>query len=328
MRLNTNYMGLELRSPIIVSACPLSEKLDNIKKMEDSGAGAIVLFSIFEEQLRQQTPSFENLSLRAPDLHADSLDFFPNHNDYQFDKSSYLELIQKAKTVTDIPIIGSLNGVTAGGWTESAKEMEGAGADAIELNIFFIPADITQDSIDIELQYRAVLESVKAKVDIPVAVKLHPYFSSIGNMARRLADNGANGLVLFNRFYEPDFDIETFEVRNTIELSSAPEIRLSLLWLGILHGNVKASLAASSGVEGHIEVVKYLLAGADVVMTASALMRKGIQHLQTMHVKLVQWMDENEFAHIEDMRGIMSRIRGSGTGSWERANYIRILKSL
>jgi dihydroorotate dehydrogenase (fumarate) len=318
MDLSTNYMGLELRSPIVVASSPLSEKASNIKLMEDSGAGAIVLFSLFEEQLRKIDHNEKQSSA--------SVSYLTTDYDKLLDKDAYLEHIQYAKSAVDIPIVASLNGKEVGGWTSLAKEMEQAGADAIELNIFFVPVDLSQNCLDVEQRYFDILKAVRENVSIPVAVKLNPFFSSVGNLASELAQSGASGLVLFNRFYEPDFDIENLEVINSLQLSSSCEIRLSLLWLGILHGQVNSSLAASSGVESATEIIKYLLAGADVVMTASALLRMGIPYLRTMQNGLEQWMVERQFDSLDEMRGIMSRARVNDPGAYERANYIKILK--
>jgi dihydroorotate dehydrogenase (fumarate) len=326
MNLTTTYMGMTLRSPLVVSASPLSEKLDNIKKMEDAGAGAVVLFSLFEEQIRQEQLAYDYAFGAGTDSFPEALSYLPPMDDFRIGIDNYLELIRNAKEAVDIPIIGSLNGTTPGGWIDYAKACQEAGADGIELNIFFIPADLTKDGVDVELRYREILETVKTSVQIPVALKLNPYFSSTGNMAKRLSDAGADALVLFNRFYEPDFDIDTLEVVNSLELSSPNEIRLPLLWLGILYGKIKASLAATTGVQGSTEVIKYLLAGADVVMTASCLFKKGIPYIYQILAELEEWMQARDFHSVQEMKGVMSQMNIGEPTAYERANYIRILK--
>ncbi|MBI5917569.1 MAG: dihydroorotate dehydrogenase-like protein, partial [Bacteroidetes bacterium] len=238
----------------------------------------------------------------------------------------YLELIRKAKESVDIPIIGSLNGTTPGGWVDYAKSYEEAGADGIELNVFFIPADLTQSGNEVERRYLDVLKLVKEKVSIPVALKLNPYFSAFGHSAKQFSDAGADALVLFNRFYEPDFNIDTLEIVNSLELSSSNEIRLPLLWLGILHGKITASLAATSGVQGSTEVIKYLLAGADAVMAASCLFKYGIQYIYQILAELEVWMQARDFRSVSEMRGVMSQMHVADPTAYERANYIKTLK--
>ncbi|MAT53728.1 MAG: dihydroorotate dehydrogenase [Saprospirales bacterium] len=326
MDLTTKYMGLKLRSPLVVSASPLSEKLDNILQMEDAGAGAVVLFSLFEEQIRQEIAQFEMLATHGADSFAEALNYFPTPVNYRVGIDNYLELLLKAKERTDIPIFGSLNGITPGGWMDYAKSFQEAGADGVELNVFFIPADIELDGREVEQRYFDILKWVKEAVDIPVAMKLNPYFSATGNMAKQLADKGADGLVLFNRFYEPDFDIDQLEIAHNLELSVANEIRLPLQWIGILHGKVNASLAATSGVQGSTEVIKYLLAGADVVMAASCLFRNGIGYIYQMLAELEEWMQAREFNSVDEMRGVMSQANISDPTAYERANYIKILQ--
>ncbi len=327
MNLSTKYMGLTLRSPLVVSASPLSEKLDNILQMEDAGAGAVVLFSLFEEQIRQEIAQFELLASQGSDSFAEALSYFPAPINYRVGIDNYLELLLKAKERTAIPIFGSLNGITPGGWMDYAKSFQEAGADGVELNVFFIPADIETNGREVEQRYLDILQWVKEVVDIPVAMKLNPYFSATGNMAKRLADNGADALVLFNRFYEPDFDIDQLEIAHNLELSVANEIRLPLQWIGILYGKVKASLAATTGVQGSTELIKYLLAGADVVMAASCLFRHGIGYIYQMLAELEEWMLAREFNNLDEMRGVMSQTNIPDPTAYERANYIKILQS-
>jgi dihydroorotate dehydrogenase (fumarate) len=282
MDLSTTYMGLDLKNPIVPSASPLSEKVENIKKMEDAGAAAVVMFSIFEEQVRQEVETIEDSMVAGADSFAESLSYFPKLDEYRVATDSYLELIQKASQSVDIPIIGSLNGVSNTGWVDYAKNIEQAGAKGLELNLYHIATDMGQAGSEVEKMYLDVVKSVKAAVSIPVAVKLSPFFSSTAHMAKQLDDAGADALVLFNRFYQPDIDIEKREVVPSLQLSTPAEIRLPLRWIAILHGRVKASLGATTGVQSTAEVVKYLMAGADAVMTASAMLKRGIEFIGTL----------------------------------------------
>jgi dihydroorotate dehydrogenase (fumarate) len=325
--LRTTYMGLKLRSPIIVSACPLSEQVDNIVQMEDAGAGAVVLFSLFEEQLRREMAAYESVLQATSNTFAEALDYFPGLDDYHVGPGRYLEIIRQAKERVDIPIIASLNGTTDEGWIEYSREMEQAGADGIEINVFYIPAEIEVNSIDVEERYLDIVDRVKANVSIPVAIKLNPYFSAMGNMARRLTDAGADALVLFNRFYQPDFDIRELKVLSNLEYSNPNEIRLPLLWISVLYGKINASLAATTGVHSAVEVIKYLLAGADVAMTASSLYKHGIGHLAEMTKGLEDWMDMLDFKSVNQFKGVMSQQNIADPSAFERANYIRILEN-
>ena len=320
-------MGLNLRSPLVVSASPLSMKLDNIKKMEDVGAGAVVLFSLFEEQIKQEIAAYDYLMGASKESYPEALNYLPPIGDFKVGIDSYLELIRKAKDSVDMPVIGSLNGTTPGGWMEFARAFEQAGADGIELNVFFVPADIKQRGTDIEHRYLEILKMVKTAVKIPVALKLNPYFSSFGHAANEFAQAGADALVLFNRFYEPDFDIDTLEIVNSLELSQTNEIRLPLLWLGILYGKINCSMAASTGVQGSTEVIKYLLAGADVAMTASVLLKKGIPYIYQILAELEEWMQARQFHSVSEMKGVMSQMQVADPMAYERANYIKILQS-
>lgn len=327
MDLSTSYMGIPLRSPIVVSACPLSEDLDNILRMEDAGAGAVVLFSLFEEQIRMEEREREAVLAATSDIFAEAQGYFPALEDYHFGADQYLEHIRMAKERTSIPIIASLNGITPEGWATFARDMEEAGADGLEVNIFYIPGDIRLSSEMVEQRYLDIIRILKSTVHIPVAVKLNPYFSSMGNMAMRMAGAGADALVLFNRFYQPDFDIERLQVLSDLQYSAANEIRLPLLWLAILYGKIPLSLAATTGVQGAEEAIKYLLAGADVVMTASALYKYGIGHLAVMQREMEDWMRRQGFSSVESFRAVMSQRNVSNPEAYERANYIRILES-
>ena len=260
MDTSTNYMGLKLKSPIVVSACTLSEEVSNIVQMEDAGAGAVVLFSLFEEQIKKEAAQYETIVGNSSYLSAEASDFFPDLDHYRKGSDQYLENIRKAKEQVNIPVIGSLNGVTNEGWLIYAKQIEQAGADGLEINIFFIPADVQLSSSAVEHRYLNIIDEIKTTIKIPVAVKLSPYFSAMGNMAKRMQDYGADALVLFNRFYQPDFDINKLSLLHNLQYSESNEIRLPLLWIAMLYGRVPVSLAASTGVQSSIEVIKYILA--------------------------------------------------------------------
>ncbi|MCF8237927.1 MAG: dihydroorotate dehydrogenase-like protein [Saprospiraceae bacterium] len=326
MDLRTTYMGLELSSPIVVSACPLSENLENILHMEDAGAGAVVLFSLFEEQIRREDALMDSVLESTTNIHPEASGYFPDFDDYHVGSEAYLDLIRQAKARVDIPIIGSLNGISNEGWIDYARQMEQAGADGIEMNIFFIPADVGISTKDVESRYLDIVRIVRKTVSIPVAVKLNPYFSTMGTMAADLRDAGADALVLFNRFYQPDIDIERLRLVSDLQYSVANEIRLPLLWIAILHGRVPVSLAATTGVQTADEVVKYLLAGADVAMTASSLYKHGIDYLDQMNKDLALWMERHQFATIDAFKGVMSQKNIADPTAYERANYIKILE--
>lgn len=327
MDLSTRYMGLELKHPVVASASPLSESVDRIKRLEDAGASAVVMFSLFEEQLKQENAAIEHLLERGTESFAEALNYFPEVEDYHVGPERYLEVLHQASEQTEIPVIGSLNGITDEGWIDTARQMQQAGASAIELNIFYIPADAELSGRDVEQRYLDVLRHVRAAVTIPVALKLSPFFSSTAHMARALDEAGADALVLFNRFYQPDFDLDKLEVVPSLELSTAQEIRLPLLWIGVLYGRVKASLAATTGVETSLEVIKYLLAGADAVMTTSALLRHGEGYLKTLVDGLWDWMERRDYSSVEQMKGSMSQRSVADPSAFERANYIKILEN-
>ena len=327
--LTTTYLGLQLRHPVVASASPLSHTVQGIRGLEDAGASAVVLFSLFEEQIAQENAALAHLGALGSDSSPEALGYFPGFaslEDFEVGPDAYLELIRRAKESVDIPVIASLNGTTDGGWTHYATLMERAGADAIELNLYRIAAGPDANGAQVEAQLVDVVAAVRAAVSIPVAVKLGPHFSAFGDVARRLVAAGANGLVLFNRFYQPDFDLDRLDVAPTLELSTPGEIRLPLLWIALLHGRVQASLAATTGVETSAEVVKYVLAGADVVMTASALLRHGVGHLQTLVTGLDEWLDARYVSSVAKLRGSMSQANVAEPERFERANYIRILQ--
>ena len=326
MKIQSTYMGLNLNSPIVVSACTLSEQIDNIVQMEESGAGAVVLFSLFEEQIKLEESAYKAVMSGTSDSFAEAADYFPNLDDFNVGADAYLEYIHRAKGRVDFPVIASLNGITNEGWIDYSRQIEQAGADGLEVNIFFIPGDMRMSSAEVEHRYLNVIDGIKRSVKIPVAVKLNPYFSAMGNMSVRFQQAGANALVLFNRFYQPDFDIEKLSIKNDLQYSESSEIRLPLLWIAMLYGKLNISLAATTGVQSAVEVIKYLLAGADVVMTASSLYKKGIPYLITMHKELEEWMGRMGFDNIDAFRGSMSQQHISDPTAYERANYIKILE--
>ena len=327
MDLRTTYMGMELKHPIVASASPLSGSVAQIKRLEDAGAAAVVMFSLFEEQLKHESAALEHLMTAGTESFAESLSYFPEVDDYTVGPDSYLELLRKASEAIDIPIIGSLNGITNTGWIEYAQLMQQAGANGIELNIYYIPADLTTSGREVEQRYIEIVKAVKAAVTVPVAVKLSPFFSAIGSMAKALDDAGADGLVLFNRFYQPDFDLDKLVVAPNLQLSTPDEIRLPLLWLAVLYGRLRASLGATRGVHTPIEVVKYLMAGADAVMTTSALLKNGIDYLTTLRDGLRTWMEVHGYASVTQMKGSMSQRNVTDPTAFERANYIKTLES-
>jgi len=326
--LTTYYMGMKLRTPLVVSASPLSQEIGSIRRLEEVGASAVVLYSLFEEQLRQESVELDYHLNAGTESFAESLTFFPQASEYRLGPEGYLEHIRKARQAVGIPIIASLNGATAGGWAEYAKEIEQAGADALECNIYSIPTDPDVSSAEIEQTYIEIVKSVKKSVSIPVAVKISPYFSNLANMAKRLDQAGANALVLFNRFYQPDIDLEELEIRPNVLLSTPQALRLPLTWIGILYGRVQASLAGTSGVHDAPDVIKLLMAGANVTMMCSALLRNGIDHLRYVEDGVVEWMQKHEYESVQQMQGSMSQLRCPDPGAFERAQYMRAVKSL
>jgi dihydroorotate dehydrogenase (fumarate) len=326
MDLTTRYMGLDLKNPLVASASPLNADLGNLKRLEDVGTAAVILPSLFEEQIEAETARREHLTGVNAESSPEAQSYFPAPTDYKVGPSQYLDLVRRASGALDIPVIASLNGTTGHGWISYAKSIEEAGAAGLELNIYFIPADLSLTGHDVEQRYLDILKAVRAMVSIPVAVKLSPYFSAVGSMALALERGGADALVLFNRFYQPDLDIARLEVLTDLNLSQPNEIRLPLLWLAVLSGRVKASLAATTGVTSADEVVKYLLVGADVVMTTSALLRHGVDHMAVLIAGLASWLRSREFASVNQMRGIMSQERMQDPQAFERANYIKILQ--
>jgi len=326
MDLATRYMGLQLKNPLVASASPLTGEPDSLRRLEDAGAAALILPSLFQEEIEAETARYEHLTSVHDDSWPEGLSNFPKLADAQHGPHEYLELVRRARQAVEVPVIASLNGVSNEGWTSYAKQLEQAGANGLELNIYFIPADLAATGRDVEQRYLDILKSVRATVSIPVAIKLSPYFSSVGNMAMALHDAGADALVLFNRFYQPDIDPSRLQVLTDLKLSDPNEIRLPLLWLAVLAGRTRASLAASTGVNSAEEVVKYLLVGADVVMTTSSLLRQGPGHMTTLLTGLEKWLDARGFTSLKHVRGIMSQRCLRDPQAFERANYIKILQ--
>jgi len=327
MKLSTTYLGLELKNPIISSAGPLSEKIDNIKFMEDSGAAAVVLYSLFEEEIEHDTMELYHHISFHEESHAEAIDYFPQPYDFKIGPDEYLNHIRKAKAAVDIPIIASLNGKSLGGWINYAKKIEQAGADALELNIYLLATDLKKTSQEVEKLYIDIVKEVKMNVNIPIAIKMHPFFSSVANMAEQLTQVGADGLVLFNRFYQPDIDLDRLEVVPNVLLSTPMAMRLPLRWIGILYGRVQADLAANSGIYTEKDVIKMIMAGAQVTEILSCLLKFGIGHITDMLNKMIYWMETNEYESIDQMRGSMSHKNIANPSQFERANYMKVLHS-
>ncbi len=326
--LSTTYLGLKLRTPLVVSATPMQEDLKNIKAMADAGASAVVLHSLYQEQfVTEQHELFYHLT-HGTESFAEALTYFPEPDDVTSGPERYLDLIERAKAAVDIPIIASLNGSTLGGWTDFAKQIQEAGADALELNIYYIPTDIDTPGHVVEQGYIDIAQAVRDVVTIPIAVKLAPSFSSLPNMAKRFEDVGVDGLVLFNRFYQPDFDIEELEVNRKVLLSTPPELRLPLTWIGILFGRVSLDFAATTGVHSAEDAIKMLMAGANVTMMASALFKNGIGHIRTVEADMKQWLIDHEYESVVQMRGSMSQLNISDPSTFERAQYVRTVSTL
>ncbi|HEU6449484.1 MAG TPA: dihydroorotate dehydrogenase-like protein [Verrucomicrobiae bacterium] len=326
MNLSTTYLGLKLRTPLVVSACPLSEEIDGIKQMEDAGASAVVLYSLFEEQLRRDRLEIGRRMEQGTESFAESLTFFPEPEEFHLGPEEYLKHILKAKRATRIPIIASLNApANDGAWTQYARLIQQAGADALELNIYSIPTDPEKSAEEIEQTYLEIVKAVKSEISIPVAVKLSPFFTNFANMAARFERAGADGLVLFNRFYQPDIDLETLEVKPNILLSTPMAMRLPLRWIAILHGKISVSLAATSGIHRAADVLKMLMAGADVTMLCSTLLRHGIAHIKIIEQEMEAWMEEHEYESVKQMKGSLSQKNCASPGDFERAQYMRAI---
>jgi len=323
MNLSTKYLGMVLRTPLVPSASPLSNGLDNVRRMEDAGAAAVVFHSLFEEHITQEQHELHHHLTHGTESYAEALTYAPDLGELQLGPETYLNEIASAKEAVSIPIIASLNGSTLGGWTQYAKEIEQAGADALELNIYWIPTDLEQTGADVEARYLQILHRVKSSISIPVAVKLSPFFSSFANLAASLARAGANGLVLFNRFYQPDIDLETLSVTPNILLSTPMAMRLSLRWIAILHGRIRVDLAATSGIHNAKDVIKMVMAGADVTMLCSVLLRRGIDHIKVIERGMEEWLVAHEYESLEQFKGSMSQKNCPDPDAFERAQYVR-----
>lgn len=328
MDLSTTYLGLTLKNPIVPSASPLSRSLDNIRRMEDEGAAAVVMYSLFEEQIASESRRLDHYLDYMAESFAEAKTFFPDLNHYNgVSPDEYLEHVRRAKGAVGIPVIASLNGISTGGWISYAQKMQQAGADALELNLYHIPTDLERSGAEVEQMYLDVVGAVKQSVTIPVAVKVSPYFSATGHMAKRLAAAGADALVLFNRFYQPDFDLEALEVTPHLVLSSSHELRLPLRWVAILYGRVAVDLAITTGVHTHEDVLKGLMAGAKVTMMTSELLHNGLQRIREILAGLVAWMEEHEYESVRQMQGSMSQQHVADPAAFERANYMKVLES-
>jgi dihydroorotate dehydrogenase (fumarate) len=325
--LSTTYLGLKLKNPLVASSSPLCEDVANVKRIEDAGAAAVVLHSLFEEQITIDSEALDRAISAAEERGPEAVTQFPDVARFTLGPDGYLEHIRKCKAAVKIPVIASLNGHSKGGWVEYAKKMEQAGADALELNIYWIPVDADLSSQDVEQHYCDLVKEVKSSVKIPVAVKLGPYFSSVANMAKRLDAAGADSLVLFNRFYQPDFDLEALEVVPNLTLSSSAELLLRLNWVAVLYGQTKADLAITGGVHTATDVVKSMMAGARIAMMTSALLKRGIGYLDTLQTELLLWLCEHEYSSIRQMQGSMSRNSVPQPQAFERANYMKVLSS-
>lgn len=327
MDLSTTYMGLKLRNPLVASSSPLSYKVEGVCKLEEAGVGAVVMHSLFEEQITMESQQLDYFLTHGTESYAEALSYFPDLGDYNVGPDEYLNLIRKAKESVDIPVIGSLNGVSAGGWVKYARMIEQAGADALELNIYYLPTDTEMAGTTVEQAAVDVVKAIRQEVSIPLAVKIGPFYSSIPNMAKQLAEAGANALVLFNRFYQPDIDIENLEAVPHLVLSNSDELRLPLRWVAILYGRVPVDLAITSGVHTYQDVLKGLMAGARVTMMASELLENGVERIGQILQEMQTWMEEHEYSSVQQMIGSVSQRKVAEPAAFERANYVKILGS-
>ena len=325
--LSTNYLGLKLRNPIVASASPLTEKLENFARLEDAGASAIVMHSLMEEQIEADSENIDNALEYGVNSYAESASYLPDMQTYNVGPDRYLELLHQGKKSVSIPVIASLNGCSPGGWVRYSEFIEQAGADALELNIFDVASDPTLSATDLETRYCNIVRAIRKSVRIPIAVKLGPYFTSCANFAKRLADSGADGVVIFNRFYQPDFDLEEMEVTPNLVLSSPHELRLRLHWAAILYHQVETYIAITGGVHDSTDVLKCMMAGAHVSMMTSALLRYGIEHIGVTLAGIERWMEEHEYVSIRQMRGAMSMVNIENPAAFLRGNYLKTLSS-
>ena len=325
--LSTTYLGLKLKNPLVASASPLTEKVENVHRLEEAGVSAVVMHSLFEEQIIHESLELDHFLNQGTETFAEALSYLPSAGKFTLSPEAYVESVRKTRKAVGIPVIGSLNGVSSGGWIHYAKKIEDAGADALELNLYYLPTDTNLTGPAIEDNYVRLVSDIRAEVKIPIAVKLSPFFTALPNFARRLAEAGANGLVLFNRFYQPDLDLEALEVVPNLMLSNSSELRLPLRWIAILYGKVKVDFALTSGVHTAEDVIKAVMAGANVAMTTSALLLHGIPQAGKMLEDVQKWMTEHEYASIQQMRGSMSQGAVAEPAAFERANYMKVLNS-
>jgi len=325
--LTTTYLGLQLKNPLVASASPLSKKVDTVRRLEDAGAAAVVMYSLFEEQIAHESYELDHYLNRGTHSFAESLSYFPDLDHYNLGPEPYLEHLHRIKQAVSIPVIGSLNGVSSGGWVEYAHKIEQAGADALELNIYYLPTDVDLSGAELEDVYVKLVGDVRERVKLPIALKLSPFFTALPNMARRFVEAGANGLVLFNRFYQPDFDLEELEVVPNLELSTSHELRLPLRWIALLYGRIQADFALTSGVHTAQDVLKAVMAGASVAMMTSTLLENGVGRLMHILTDLQEWMEEHEYESIAQMKGSMSQRAVAEPAAFERANYMKALNS-
>jgi dihydroorotate dehydrogenase (fumarate) len=325
--LTTTYLGLKLKNPLVASASPLSEKVDAVRRMEEAGVSAVVMYSLFEEQIIHESMELDHFLTQGTNTFAEALSYFPNTGKYSLTPDNYIEHLQRIKSAVNIPVIGSLNGVSTGGWIKYAKKIEEAGADALELNIYFLPNDPKLTSTELEDAYVTLVKNVRSQTKLPIAVKLSPFFTSLPNMVMQLVDAGVNGLVLFNRFYQPDFDLELLDVVPNLVLSNSHELRLPLRWIAMLYGHANVDFALTSGVHTPEDVVKSIMAGASVAMTTSALLKRGVDYAAEILRGVESWMEEHDYISVQQMKGSMSQKAVAEPSAFERANYMKVLNS-
>jgi dihydroorotate dehydrogenase (fumarate) len=325
--LTTDYLGLKLNNPIVASSSPLSKKVDTVKKMEDAGISAVVMYSLFEEQISHESRALDHFLELGAHSNPEAESYFPDLGRYNVGPEEYLELIQQMKKAVSIPVIASLNGVSEGGWVDYSKKMEQAGADALELNMYFVPSDLELTSQDIEKTYVNLVKAVRKQVKIPLSVKLSPFFSSLPNFANRLVQAGADGLVMFNRFYQPDFALDTLDVVPSLQLSTSSDLLVPLRWTALLYGRVKADLAITGGVHTVEDIIKGMMAGASVTMLASELLEKGTRRVTELNSQLLDWLEKNQYSSIRQMQGSLSQKTMVEPSIFERANYMKALTS-
>jgi dihydroorotate dehydrogenase (fumarate) len=325
--LTTTYLGLALKNPLVASPSPLLEKVENVKRMESAGIAAVVMYSLFEEQIIHESLELDHFLNRGTESFAEALTYFPDMGRYSLAPEKYIHTLEKTKRAVNIPVMGSLNGVSTGGWIEYARKIQDAGADGLELNLYYLPTDTSLTSSQLEDNYVKLVSDIRSSIKIPLAVKLAPFFTALPNFANRLVDAGANGLVLFNRFYQPDLDLETLEVVPNLVLSNSDDLRLPLRWIAILYGKVKADLALTSGVHTAEDAIKAMMAGANVAMMTSALLKRGTMAIQQILTGMEDWMIAHEYESVQQMRGSMSQGAVTDPAAFERANYMKVLNS-